>query len=125
MQVVKDSVVTLDYNVTDPDGVLVDAGKEPLVYLHGGHEDIFPKIEEALQAKKKRKGTYGALLFKQLGKHLGIQPRTLYDCKKVAERFSHPKYRVLPAAVKNLCWRGCRNGEAMMPRVKEVGRRGR
>lgn len=51
MQVVKDSVVTLDYNVTDPDGVLVDAGKEPLVYLHGGHEDIFPKIEEALEGK--------------------------------------------------------------------------
>lgn len=51
MQVAKNTVVTLDYNVTDPDGVLVDAGKEPLVYLHGGHEDIFPKIEEALQDK--------------------------------------------------------------------------
>lgn len=51
MQVAKNSVVTLDYNVTDPDGVLVDAGKEPLVYLHGGHDDIFPKIEEALEGK--------------------------------------------------------------------------
>ena len=52
MQVVKNSVVTLDYSVTDPDGVLVDAGKEPIVYLHGGYDDIFPMIEEALQGKK-------------------------------------------------------------------------
>lgn len=49
--VAKNSVVTLDYNVTDPDGELVDAGKEPLVYLHGGYDDIFPKIEEAVQGK--------------------------------------------------------------------------
>ncbi|MDX9707789.1 MAG: peptidylprolyl isomerase, partial [Azospira sp.] len=42
-EVVKNTVVTLDYNVTDSDGELVDAGKEPLVYLHGGHDDIFPK----------------------------------------------------------------------------------
>lgn len=51
-QVAKNSVVTLDYNVTDSDGVLVNAGKEPLVYLHGGYDDIFPKIEEAVQGKK-------------------------------------------------------------------------
>lgn len=52
MQVVKNTVVTLDYSVTDPEGELVDAGKEPLVYLHGGYDDIFPMIEEALQEKK-------------------------------------------------------------------------
>jgi FKBP-type peptidyl-prolyl cis-trans isomerase SlyD len=52
MQVAKNTVVTLDYNVTDPDGVLVDAGTEPLVYLHGGYDDIFPMIEEAMQGKK-------------------------------------------------------------------------
>lgn len=52
MQVVKNSVVTLDYSVTDPDGTLVDAGHEPLVYLHGGYDDIFPMIEEAVQEKK-------------------------------------------------------------------------
>ena len=52
MQVAKNTVVTLDYNVKDPDAVLVDAGQEPLVYLHGGFDDIFPKIEEALQDKK-------------------------------------------------------------------------
>ena len=52
MQVAKDTVVTLDYNVTDPDGELVDAGRDPLIYLHGGYDDIFPMIEEALQGKK-------------------------------------------------------------------------
>lgn len=52
MQVAKNTVVTLDYNVTDPDGQLVDEGKEPLIYLHGGYDDIFPMIEEALQGKK-------------------------------------------------------------------------
>jgi len=51
MQVAENTVVTLDYSVTDPDGVLVDAGKEPLVYLHGGYDDIFPLIEEAVQGK--------------------------------------------------------------------------
>ena len=52
MQVVKNTVVTLDYSVADPDGVLVDAGQEPLVYLHGGYDDIFPLIEEAVHGKK-------------------------------------------------------------------------
>jgi FKBP-type peptidyl-prolyl cis-trans isomerase SlyD len=51
MQVEKNSVVTLDYSVTDPDGELVDAGQEPLVYLHGGYDDIFPMIEEELHGK--------------------------------------------------------------------------
>lgn len=50
-QVVRNTVVTLDYNVTDTDGVVVDEGREPLVYLHGGYDDIFPLIEEALQEK--------------------------------------------------------------------------
>jgi FKBP-type peptidyl-prolyl cis-trans isomerase SlyD len=51
-QVAKDSVITLDYHVTDPDGEVVDEGREPIIYLHGGYDDIFPKIEEALQGKK-------------------------------------------------------------------------
>lgn len=50
-QVIRNTVVTLDYNVTDPDGTVVDEGREPLVYLHGGYGDIFDKIEEALQEK--------------------------------------------------------------------------
>ena len=52
MQVAKNTVVALDYIVTDVDGELVDAGQEPLVYLHGGYDDIFPMIEEAMHGKK-------------------------------------------------------------------------
>jgi len=52
ISVAKNTVVTLDYSVSDPDGELIDAGQEPIVYLHGGHDDIFPVIEEALQGKK-------------------------------------------------------------------------
>ncbi|MDR2364522.1 MAG: FKBP-type peptidyl-prolyl cis-trans isomerase [Zoogloeaceae bacterium] len=48
----KNTVVTLDYNVTDLEGELLDAGREALVYLHGGYDDIFPRIEEALQEKR-------------------------------------------------------------------------
>ena len=51
-KVLKNTVVTLDYNVVDTDGELVDEGREALVYLHGGYDDIFPKIEEALHGKK-------------------------------------------------------------------------
>ena len=52
MQVAKNTVITLDYHVKDPDGEVVDEGREPLVYLHGGYDDIFPMIEEGLQGKK-------------------------------------------------------------------------
>jgi FKBP-type peptidyl-prolyl cis-trans isomerase SlyD len=52
MQVAKNTVVTLSYRVTDGDGNLVDDGSQPLVYLHGGYDGIFPRIEEALQDKE-------------------------------------------------------------------------
>jgi FKBP-type peptidyl-prolyl cis-trans isomerase SlyD len=51
-QVMKNTVVTLDYSVQDTDGTLVDEGREAIVYLHGGYDNIFPKIEEALHEKK-------------------------------------------------------------------------
>ncbi len=51
MQIARNTVVTLDYHVTDPDGTVVDEGREAIIYLHGGYDDIFPKIEEALQGK--------------------------------------------------------------------------
>ena len=51
MQIAKDTVVTLNYRVTDPDGNLIDDGQRPLVYLHGGYDGIFSRIEEALHGK--------------------------------------------------------------------------
>lgn len=50
-QVLRNTVVTLDYKVTDSDGNVVDEGHEPLVYLHGGYGDIFDRIEETLEGK--------------------------------------------------------------------------
>ena len=50
-QIVKDSVVTLSYEVTDPDGNVLDAGEKPLIYLHGGYDDVFAAIELALQGR--------------------------------------------------------------------------
>ncbi|GAA5158660.1 peptidylprolyl isomerase [Viridibacterium curvum] len=52
MEIVKNTVVTLDYTVRDPDGNVVDEGKQPLVYLHGGYDGIFLLIEEGLHGKK-------------------------------------------------------------------------
>jgi len=49
--ITKNHVVTLAYNVTTPDGEMVDPGDDPLVYLHGGYDDLFPKLEEALEGK--------------------------------------------------------------------------
>jgi len=51
MEIIKNSVVTLKYTVTDPDGNVIDDGKNPLVYLHGGYDGIFAPIEEALHGK--------------------------------------------------------------------------
>lgn len=51
MNIAKNTVVTLSYRVTDSDGSLVDEGEHPIVYLHGGYDGIFPRLEEALQGK--------------------------------------------------------------------------
>ena len=47
----KNSVVTLSYNLTDPDGNMLDEGNQPIVYLHGGYDGVFLPIEEALEGK--------------------------------------------------------------------------
>jgi FKBP-type peptidyl-prolyl cis-trans isomerase SlyD len=52
MKIERNTVVTLAYRVTDPDGELIDPGERPIVYLHGGYDDIFPRIEQALQGKE-------------------------------------------------------------------------
>lgn len=47
----KNTVVTLSYNLTDPDGNMLDEGNEPIVYLHGGYDGVFLPIEAALEGK--------------------------------------------------------------------------
>ena len=51
MKIIRNSVVTLKYEVRDSRGEVVERGQEPLVYLHGGHGGIFPKVEAALADK--------------------------------------------------------------------------
>lgn len=51
-EIVKNSVVTLNYTVRDTDGTVIDDGAHPLVYLHGGYDGIFPLLEETLHGKK-------------------------------------------------------------------------
>jgi FKBP-type peptidyl-prolyl cis-trans isomerase SlyD len=51
MQIAKNTVVTLNYRVVDSEGNPVDDGQTPIVYLHGGYDGIFPRLEEALQGK--------------------------------------------------------------------------
>jgi FKBP-type peptidyl-prolyl cis-trans isomerase SlyD len=51
MKISRNHVVTLKYQVTDRDGEVVDAGLEPLVYLHGGYGGVFDALEVALQGK--------------------------------------------------------------------------
>lgn len=50
-QVGKNKVVTLSYNLTDPDGNMLDEGNQPVVYLHGGYGGVFAPIEDALEGK--------------------------------------------------------------------------
>jgi FKBP-type peptidyl-prolyl cis-trans isomerase SlyD len=52
MQIGQDTVVTLNYSVTDSDGNTVDDGKMPMNYLHGGYRGIFMNIETALEGKQ-------------------------------------------------------------------------
>jgi FKBP-type peptidyl-prolyl cis-trans isomerase SlyD len=51
MNISPNTIVTLDYQVTDPAHDMVDPGDSPLVYLHGSG-GIFPKLEAALTGKK-------------------------------------------------------------------------
>lgn len=53
MKIEKNTAVTLQLQVSDAaNGRLLDAGREPLVYLHGGYGGIFPKIEAALEGQE-------------------------------------------------------------------------
>jgi len=51
MQIAKDTVVTLHYEMFDADNTLLDKTEEPIAYLHGGYDGIFPLVEEALHGK--------------------------------------------------------------------------
>jgi FKBP-type peptidyl-prolyl cis-trans isomerase SlyD len=51
MKITKDTVVSLRYELFDAEGELLEKTEEPVSYLHGGYDGIFPTVEDALHGK--------------------------------------------------------------------------
>jgi FKBP-type peptidyl-prolyl cis-trans isomerase SlyD len=51
MKIAKNTVVTVNYRLSDAQNNLIEEGSQPMVYLHGGYENTLPKIEEELDGK--------------------------------------------------------------------------
>ncbi|MBI3148343.1 MAG: peptidylprolyl isomerase [Betaproteobacteria bacterium] len=51
MQIAANTVVTLTFELYRADGELIERSEEPVSYLHGGYDGIFPKVEQELTAK--------------------------------------------------------------------------
>lgn len=49
--ITKNSVVSLQYELLDADGTLIERTDAPITYLHGGYDGIFPLVEEALHGR--------------------------------------------------------------------------
>jgi FKBP-type peptidyl-prolyl cis-trans isomerase SlyD len=49
MKIQKDTVVSLDFELTDADGALLEKSTEPVGYLHGGYSGMFEAVEEKLE----------------------------------------------------------------------------
>jgi FKBP-type peptidyl-prolyl cis-trans isomerase SlyD len=51
VQIVKDTVVEITYELYDEDGNLIEKTDAPMEYLHGDYAGIFPLVERALAGK--------------------------------------------------------------------------
>jgi len=51
-EVAKNTVVSLNYELLDTDGKVIEKTDRPISYLHGGYDGIFPRVEEALHGRK-------------------------------------------------------------------------
>jgi FKBP-type peptidyl-prolyl cis-trans isomerase SlyD len=51
MKIEKNTAVTLRFKLTDTLGKTQEQSSEPMVYLHGGYGNIFPKVEQALDGQ--------------------------------------------------------------------------
>jgi FKBP-type peptidyl-prolyl cis-trans isomerase SlyD len=51
VQIGKNTVVALHYELLDADGGLIERADAPIEYLHGGYDSIFPLVEKALDGK--------------------------------------------------------------------------
>lgn len=52
MKIAKDTVVSLRYELIDVNGgAVLEKSNDPISYVHGGYDGIFPTVEEALHGK--------------------------------------------------------------------------
>jgi len=51
MQIIKDSVVSITYQLANSEGEVLEQTDQPISYLHGGYDNIFPTVEEQLHGK--------------------------------------------------------------------------
>lgn len=52
MKITKDTVVSLSYELIDlSGGAVLEKSNDPISYVHGGYDGIFPTVEEALHGK--------------------------------------------------------------------------
>jgi FKBP-type peptidyl-prolyl cis-trans isomerase SlyD len=52
MQIARNTVVSLHYELFGSDGELIEKTEEPIEYLHGGYDGIFALVEKSLAGKK-------------------------------------------------------------------------
>ena len=51
MKIEKNTIVSLRYKLTDAQNNVIEEPDSPMVYLHGGYEGTFPKIESLLDGQ--------------------------------------------------------------------------
>jgi FKBP-type peptidyl-prolyl cis-trans isomerase SlyD len=49
MKIQKDTVVSLDFELAEADGTLLEKSDEPIGYLHGGYSGMFEAVEQELE----------------------------------------------------------------------------
>jgi len=52
MQIAKDTVVSISYELSDGSGTMIEKTSSPISYLHGGYQGMFPAVEIALDGKQ-------------------------------------------------------------------------
>lgn len=82
MKIAKDTVVSLRYELTDASGALLEKTDDPISYLHGGYDGIFPSVEEALQ-----------------GKDVGAQFNVAMEPEEAFGEYEHELVRVEPRSL--------------------------
>jgi FKBP-type peptidyl-prolyl cis-trans isomerase SlyD len=48
----KHKVIAITYSIIDESGVILEQSDIPVYYVHGGPNDMFPDVEEALEGRK-------------------------------------------------------------------------